>query len=251
MRWIVITLLVVNVAYFIWQQSFMGERTPSASSVSSSKTPLRLASEVVPSAPNPPEPEAPAPPESVELVAEAVVGAVPEASVATPEPAKVEPEPVSVKVCYSVGPISVMSDVSSLSKMFEKVEGVETQQRAAAERSQAGYWVFVPPFDTLSAARAVLRDLQNRTIRDVLVISEGAKANAISAGVYNVESQAAERRDSIRAYGYKAEIETLFRTQPQYWLDVELTNQQTIPADLWRQVVKRFPGTKRIKRTCE
>ncbi len=241
MRWIVITLLVINVAYFVWQQPFMVESTAPASPINMSSKPLRLASELVTLAPESPEPDVSSPPESAKPSPEEIVVA----------PVPVEAKTPSIKICYSVGPISLMSDVSSISKMFEKVEGIETQQRAAAERSQAGYWVYVPPFDTLSAARAVLRDLQNRNIRDVLVISEGAKANSISAGVYNVESQAEERRDSIRAYGYKADIEALFRTQPQYWLDVELTNQQTIPTNLWNQVVKRFPGTKRTKRTCE
>ena len=238
MKWIVITLLVINVAYFIWQQPFMVQSVAPEIPANPSNNSLRLASEAESLTP---EPDVPPVPQSV--------ARPPENTVELSVPTKAEPP--SIKVCYSVGPISLMSDVSGLSKMFEKVDGIETQQRAAAERSQAGYWVFVPPFDTLSAARAVLRDLQNRSIRDVLVISEGAKANSISAGVYNIESQAEERRDSIRAYGYKAEIEALFRTQPQYWLDVELINQPTIPANLWSQVVKKFPGTKRTKRTCE
>lgn len=245
MRWIVITLIAINIAYFAWQQLSMPTPTPTVSSQTATNNSLRLASEmraVTPAVEEPQRlPEQSDQPQSAESL-----------PVETPElPAPVKVTPPSIKTCYSVGPFSLMDDVRSASRMFEREKGIETQQRAAGERSQAGYWVYVPPFDNLSAARAVLRDLQNRDIRDVLVISEGAKANSISAGVYNVEAQAEERRDSIRVHGYKAEIEALFRTQPQYWLDVELIDMPKIPRVLWSNVTKRFTNIKRTERKCE
>ncbi len=251
MRWIVITLVVINAAYFIWQQQFMATPGVVASSSPAMDKALRLATDIGKN----PAPNVSVVPEPAQPQGPPVNNAQQQAS--TPPPTKTdeptEPKIVSpsIRACYSVGPFLQVNDVSNSAKIFAAVEGIATQQRAAAERTQAGYWVYVPPFDTLSAARAVLRDLQNREVRDVLVISEGAKANAISAGVYNAEAQAQERRDSIRAYGYRVEIDALFRTQPQYWLDVELMNTQIIPAELWQKVIMKFPDIKRTEQPCE
>ncbi len=251
MRWIVITLVVINAAYFIWQQQFMATPKVAISSSPAMDKALRLAADVGKN----PAPDVSVVPEPAQPQEPPFNNA--QQQVSTPPPTKTDEPPApkiappSIRACYSVGPFLQVNDVSNSAKIFAAAEGIATQQRAAAERTQAGYWVYVPPFDTLSAARAVLRDLQNREVRDVLVISEGAKANAISAGVYNAEAQAQERRDAIRAYGYRVEIDALFRTQPQYWLDVELMNTQTIPAELWQKVIKKFPDIKRTEQPCE
>jgi len=152
--------------------------------------------------------------------------------------------------CFTIGPFALINDVSAASHMFDKA-GVSNQQRASSERKQAGFWVYIPPLKSLQAARAVLRDLQNKNLRDALIISGGDKANAISAGVYYVEMHAERRRDAIRKYGYYAKIEELTRTQPQYWLDVELKTSTRIPERLWRQVSKKYSNIGQKKRACE
>lgn len=255
MRWIVITLLVINAAYFVWQRQFAVDTAAVVPTVVTDKQ-LRLASELnavtAPVAPVAEQPHGANSNDDKNRQQHAVAVPSSNKGVETQSPAPaVDPVPSRLRACYSIGPFLLVNDVSSTAKIFDGVDGVATQQRATAERSQVGYWVYVPPLDTLQAARAVLRDLQNREIRDVLVISEGAKANAISAGVYNVEGQAQERRDAISALGYKAEIDPLYRTQAQYWLDVELMKSQAIPAKLWQKVVKNFPNITRTERPCE
>jgi hypothetical protein len=240
MRWIVITLILINVAYFVWQQQFVS--TPvaeiSAPAAATDKQ-LRLASEINEvTAPVAVEPSVDAPLMS--------------AGINTEQHAPVTNEQRTPPLaCYSIGPFLLVNDVSNTANIFEGVEAIATQQRATAERNQIGYWVYVPPLESLQAARTVLRDLQEKEIREVLIISEGVKANAISAGVYNVEAQAQERRDSIRVLGYQAEIDPLYRTQPQYWLDVDLMKAQTIPSKLWQKVSRNFPNITQTQRACE
>ena len=238
MRWIVITLVVINVAYFAWQQQFAAAPVPEiAKPFVATDEQLRLASEFSEDA----EPAADV--EEPLLSDEVVV----EQTLSTTE---VVPHPPAI-ACYSVGPFSLVNDISSTAKIFEGDNTIATQQRAAAERNQIGYWVYIPPQESLQAARMVLRDLQDKEVRDALIIAEGTKANAISAGIYNVEENAQERRDSIIALGYQAELEPLYRTQPQYWLDVELMESQAIPAKLWQKVSRRFPNITQTPRPCE
>lgn len=270
MRWVLLTLLILNGAYFLWQRHATDLPGSGAHRVAVTGAELRLASEVPqalhgteaapgqederePPAPKieaqrstaaekesePAQPAMPAP-ESVESQSEA---AATEAIAQAAQP--------ELRACYTIGPFLLVNDVSKTAEMFEGAEGMAAQQRAAADRSQVGFWVYVPSAESLQAARAVLRDLQSKDIREVLIISEGVKANSISAGVYSVEAQAQQRRDTIRALGYQAEIDPLYRTQAQYWLDVELTTSKTIPAKLWKRVVNSFPNITRTERPCE
>lgn len=167
--------------------------------------------------------------------------------VVAPPPPPVRPKP---KACYAVGPFYLVSDVGRAAAEFEK-EGVSAQQRAAAERKQAGFWVYIPPQPTLQEAREVLRTLKEKDIYDALIIAEGEKQNSISVGVYHVEPQAKQRQDEIKVLGYKAVVEPLYRTQPQYWLDLELKDAREIPLKLWNKVREDFPAITQSNRKCD
>lgn len=168
--------------------------------------------------------------------------------VVTPSP--LPPARPKPKACYAVGPFYLVSDVGRAAAVFEK-EGVSAQQRAAAERKQAGFWVYLPPRATLQEAREVLRTLKEKDIYDALIIAEGEKQNSISVGVYHVEPQAKQRQDEIKAMGYKAVVEPLYRTQPQYWLDLELKDAREIPLKPWNKVREDFPAITQSNRKCD
>ncbi|MBI3772006.1 MAG: hypothetical protein HY272_04845 [Gammaproteobacteria bacterium] len=167
--------------------------------------------------------------------------------VTPPPPPPVRSKP---KACYAVGPFYLVGDVGRAAAVFEK-EGVSAQQRAAAERKQAGFWVYIPPRPTLQEAREVLRTLKEKDIYDALIIAEGEKQNSISVGVYHVEPQAKQRQDEIKVLGYKAVVEPLYRTQPQYWLDLELKDAREIPVKPWNKVREDFPGISQSARKCD
>lgn len=243
MRWIAITLLVINAAYFAWQQYDATYSVIDGATQHTTEHELRLAAEVI--APSSVDVD------SIDVPQSQVDGQQSAPSAPVAHESAIATGRATPRACYSIGPFLIVNDVSNIAKIFEEVDGIATQQRAASERNRPDYWVFIPPLESLQAARSVVRDLQQRQIRDVLIISEGVKANAISAGVYNTEAQAQTRRDSIRALGYQAEIDPLYRTQPQYWLDIELMKAQTIPVKLWRKVTKSFPAITKSERPCE
>jgi hypothetical protein len=151
--------------------------------------------------------------------------------------------------CYAVGPFLLVTDVSRAARSFEKA-GIEAQQRAAAERKQVGFWVYIPPLESLSDARNALRTLKNKEVYDALLIAEGAKANSISAGVYHSRALADERKNKIEAMGFVVAIDPLYRTQPQYWLDLEIKKGGAIPEKLWGQVSSDFPSVSQKQNDC-
>lgn len=287
MKWVVGSLLLLNLGYFSWQQFSVGEehaRTqglppgakqqllmvsehrPEAEPVSQQAvkkvSPPQAKEDVVSKPVAQAEPTPEVTPEPVKIaavtpmpqpkpVAKPVVAEKPAPkSVAVPRPVPEVKTRVAPKACFSIGPFLLVSDVSKAAKSYNQ-PGMATQQRAASEKKEAGFWVFVPPQASLSVARAVLRDLQDRKVSEVLIISEGEKANAISAGVYYSHQQALKRQEEIASLGYMAQVEQLYRTQPQYWLDLELMSSTQIPNALWQKTAQGFPNISQSARRCE
>lgn len=246
MKWIVLVLMMLNLSYCAWQSLGINHANAEDRALLWRPAGDQLllweewdgdvaSQETGPASSS----EAESEPPPAETVA-----AVP--AVVHPEPAADAPPP---QACYTLGPFYLVHDVTRVAAVFE-ARGVTTQQRAAAERKQGGFWVFIPPRPTLRDARAVLRQLQGSGIQDPLIIAEGRRGNAISVGVYSSEVKAEERRDAILQLGYTAEIEPLQHTQPVYWLDVELWTRSEIPGDLWRTVADDFPNLTQESRAC-
>lgn len=152
--------------------------------------------------------------------------------------------------CYSVGPFLLISDVKGVSQLF-KYADIIIRERSEALRKQVGYWAYVPPFASLQEAKGALSLMKNNGIDNALIITEGTKANSISVGVYNTEALGIEQQKVIIELGYPAKVEPLFRTQPQYWLDLELMKSTKVPDKIWREVVAGYPDLQQLRRKCE
>jgi len=162
-----------------------------------------------------------------------------------PKPA---PQPKSTALaCYSVGPLLLSSDVKSVSQLFRQAD-IPVQERPEIIRKQVGYWVYVPPLPSAQQARDALSKIKEV---DAQIITEGTKANAISVGVYKTEALGAEQRKILAKLGFKARLEPLFRTQPQYWLDLELMTETQMPDTLWGEISAGYPRIKQLRRKCD
>lgn len=167
-----------------------------------------------------------------------------------PVPTPVAKSQSAAMACYSVGPFLLISDVKGIAQLFGR-SAISTQERSEALRKQVGYWAYLPPAVSGQLAQGVLRQLINNDVSDAVIISEGTKANAISVGVYKTEVLAKERQSFLAQLGYEAKIEPLFRTQPQYWLDLELMNITQLPEKLWSEITAGYPKIKQMRRKCE
>jgi len=209
-------------------------------------------------------------PKTVPPVSKAVVKPKPapsSAPVPKPKPKPIEtkpkpapkPKPVPKPVvmpksgamaCYSVGPFLLISDVKGVAQLFGR-SSISTKERSEALRKQVGYWVYIPPMASKQLAKSALQRMKESDVNDAMIISEGTKANAISAGVYKTEALGKERQNALVKLGYKAKVEPLFRTQPQYWLDLELMKSTQLPDRLWREVTAGYPNIKQLRHKCE
>ncbi len=230
MRLVILLLLLANVAFFAWQRLAPADAPAAVTDPAMVGKPMLLWSEWKARQQERAR-QAPAP------------------QVASAQGPTLGPHP-EAKACYTIGPFSIVSDVNRAASFFDGEE-ITTQQRAAAARRRAGFWVYIPPQPSLQAAREVLRYLQSKGVEDALIIAEGKKENSISVGVFSNPDKAERRREAISALGYPVEVEPLYRTQPQYWLDLELWTTTRIPAEIWARMERRFPSVKVERHACQ
>ena len=76
--------------------------------------------------------------------------------------------------------------------------------RLEEDRSVRSYRVFLPPFQSHEKAAEAVREIQERGVRDVAVIGEGALKNGVSFGVYRDEENMRRRVADLEALGYSA-----------------------------------------------
>lgn len=287
MKWVAITLLLLNGVYLAIQLNQTQDPKPTVERFPFSGPPLMLVSEqqeyeranqaparqtpqqVAQTPASPPasaRPEsAPQPtpqPEVAQAPREAPAPAAPPVPEAAPKPApKPQPAPAPKPVtsakpksnamaCYSVGPFLLISDVRGVSQLF-RYGDIKVSERSEALRKQVGYWAYIPPFETLRQARDAMKELKANGVGDALIISEGSKANAISVGVYKTEALGLERQRALDELGFQAKVEPLFRTQSQYWLELELMKSTQIPAKLWSEVTAGYPDIQQLRHKCE
>ena len=74
--------------------------------------------------------------------------------------------------------------------------------RLEEDRSIRSYRVFLPPFQSHEKAAEAVREIQERGVRDVAVIGEGALKNGVSFGVYRDEENMRRRVADLEAFGY-------------------------------------------------
>ncbi|MDH3354300.1 MAG: SPOR domain-containing protein [Chromatiales bacterium] len=88
-------------------------------------------------------------------------------------------------------------------------------------RKKVNYWVVIPPFESRQEAITAKRQLQNEKIIDSFIIKSGARANALSLGLYSNEAGALRRAKFVNEKNVgiaDAAIEELTLYVDRYWL---------------------------------
>lgn len=206
MRWIVLTLLISNVAYFAWELVRGSDYAPAEASASV-LPPLKGKALVL----------------LTERLPDTASSAPPPAPVVVVPPTPVYREVDSVRakketMCVSVGPYEAESDGETLVKNL-KVEGFTSKVEALELSRDVQYWVLMPPAQSRKEAMAVLRNLQAKRI-DSYLVSTGELKNAISLGLFNKEQSAKGVLASVREAGFAAELRQKERIQNEYWVRI-------------------------------
>jgi hypothetical protein len=254
MRYLILLLVLANVAFFVWYPE--AHVDPYASSSLPPEPPraerLVLLSE---------RPQAPPEPEAAVLLAADIVphkaanGHAPEAdkkAQAKPEPEpepQPEPPPPPVEekkpLCRTIGPyFSQRKAKKAISRLTKAKYKVST--RNGNIQAPAGYWVYLPT-DSAREARKTVADLDKRGMTDYFI----GKDNIVSLGIFSKRASAVNHKKRINDMGYSARMDQRYRTRKVYWLDLEDTDNPLLVNPLWQELLKTDPDIAAQQVSCE
>lgn len=210
MRWIVITLVILNAAYFGWEfyQQHNGQAGVVVNQPPLQGKPLKLLTERLPSVgSSQPPPPIPVPTDQ------------PKPKPQKPLPQVVDKVEVKKEVmCTSIGPIEESKVATGLVKNL-KAEGFEAATQELEVSRDFQYWVLLPPAVNRKAALQSLKELQTKKI-DSYLISTGEMRNAISLGLFKKEQSAKGVLSRMVEAGFPAEIRQKERIKNEYWVRI-------------------------------
>jgi len=215
MRWIFLSLVLMNLAYLGYEMSKPQEvesvETVDVSLVSTG-APIKLISEV-----------------------QGVKPRVVSQSQAVKDP-----------LCWAVGPYKVELDAKhSYARLLAvDLEAKVTPQPVVVKEE---FWVYLPPLPNKKQAIRKLKELQKRKV-DSFVITEGELANGISLGLFSKKESVDRLLAGLKKKNITPTVKTMQRTRDQYWvispvLDNELKLEKTRDRLLdgrnmeWRQIL--------------
>lgn len=95
--------------------------------------------------------------------------------------------------------------------------------RVVAEDEQVfvGYWVYIPPHDSMDAARNTMAELGDRGLSDYGYVGGDEYEHAVSLGVFSSEERSQRRQAEVEAEGFETEVGERHRVVTRYHVLVQ------------------------------
>lgn len=232
MRWIVASLVMLNMVVFVYFQLFAevarldiesGVAAPALNSVKS----VTLLSEV-------------SLPDKVESVR--VTSPVPAPPAVDQFPAVDEP------LCTLVGAFKRLLKAEYFVERLESL-GLSAQIKNVVVNSQPGYWLHLPPEKSRKEALRRLSELQRRGV-DSYVIPSGNLANGISLGMFSNKERAEAMLASVVAQGYQPKIVNVPREQKEIWAFLPQGEAAKLSDERWAELLSSEEYIQKRQNVC-
>lgn len=210
MRALVFFLILANLLFFAYTQGYLGTaEAPDALRIEQQVHPerLRLLARDGEGGKALAAPIAPAPVAAPDEAPPAAVAA-PEARPAAPPPEK-KPDPVPEPVPAKPASAEAAQACLLLTGLKEDEAARLAAQASAAnlavsQRSEGGWWVFLPPQADKKGAEKKAGELQRLGVAEFFVVNEGPQKYAISLGIFSREEAAQRRLEQLRGQGVRS-----------------------------------------------
>ena len=234
MRWIVISLLLFNVMFLLWNwlgyshskgfEAMNASATAGRVEMPGAKV-LLLRERAAPDMP---------PSENIVSVASVPVNN-PNAVAAEDATAKMDAPPVGQPpVCLLLGP---HPEPRAAKLLIDRLAALQIQAKYAAIEiaGEPDYWVYLQPELTKELAVVKLKELQEKKI-DSFIIPQGEIANGISLGVFDKQENAEKRKQSVAELGYEAQVRVNPRNYLESWVVIYPDEGVRFSSELYSQL---------------
>lgn len=216
MRMIILILTLINVVFFSWAREHnFNQALPDSPVALPGYASIRLLSELERNAARPQD-NAPAKVDIAQPVAFARQ---------------------SVEKCFMLGPFAARAASDQAYDALFGV-GIQAKQRTVKERQPKSYWVYLPPYPSLAAARQATLFLENNNVNEYYIWLDAPLKNAISLGLFANLSTARSKISALKKLGLKPEMQVRFNETTEYWLDFKRNQDDPQPAPLEEMLIK-------------
>ncbi len=122
--------------------------------------------------------------------------------------------------CFSLGPFHSAEEFAEVRARLDEVS-VEVHERQTQATLVRGYWVYMPPYESLQEANQALRSIRVLGLENLTVTREGEWARAISLGYFRNQENALKQINQLEENGFSPQVLVRRHTEPRYWLDYE------------------------------
>lgn len=192
MRFLVVLLLLANVAFLAWTQWIAGPAGRQSAAPAVAAPRIVLADEA------PPAPPLPRP--------------------------RLDPG-VS---CLSLGPFLDLTEAARASTSL-RAQGLLPRQRSRDGLVWAGFWVSLKNVASGEDAEQIIERLRQFGIGDAYRMPDDAEGVTVSLGLFTERARALHRADEVRALGYEPTVEERRRSGTVYWIDVDVRSPAQVP----------------------
>ncbi|MDH5409040.1 MAG: SPOR domain-containing protein [Gammaproteobacteria bacterium] len=213
MKWLIATLLLVNLAIFVWH--YQGEHRTSGYKLDDETSQLVLLKEYLEQH---------------------------DSSTADNQSGQ--------SMCYTLGPFSKKASAKKVQAKLKKVK-VNANRRVSNDSVQTGYWVLIPPSKSSKAAAKLLTELKSKNVADFFLVATGEQTNAISLGVFSKSKLARARLEDVNKLGFKAKVIKISLPKRVYWLDWNKQAAKQPPAKMLENLREEFNGIGQAERRCK
>lgn len=121
--------------------------------------------------------------------------------------------------CVSFGPFAT-ADAAARAQTRLQPLAIRIAAREQFATPPRGWRVYLPPHASPEVAQAAAQRISAAGFSDLLVLHDGADANAIALGRYRDEDMARRRAAALGAAGFAAKAEPVGEVHAATWLDI-------------------------------
>lgn len=151
-------------------------------------------------------------------------------------------------LCTLVGPFSKRVTAENAVENLQALE-IEVSLQDVEVPGGAGYWVYLEPEESRKMALRRLRELQAKGI-DSYVIPKGELANGISFGMFSRKDLADKRLDVMVQSGYEARIFEIKRSHSEVWVMLAAGEVGKVAEEFWLRLAEIEPSLEKRQNYC-
>lgn len=145
----------------------------------------------------------------------------------------------SKSICYTYGPIPNLEESELLSQWLDE-RGIFYRQRQTDEQGKQLFWVYLTPRESLAQAKAAMKDLKQKGVKDMRLIRQGDLLNAVSLGLFSSQAAVNRRLNEIKTKGYQSVVIPYAGGKKIHWFDVNVVQNEHYVDELFSGFPARF-----------